>query len=50
MERGNMTFIEHEAAFVRAERRARRLWMALIAALIVLGASNIAWLVSAMLH
>lgn len=50
MERENVKFVEHEAALTRAERRTRRLTWALIAAVTILGASNVAWLVAALIR
>lgn len=39
-----MPFIVHEAAMARAERHIKRLWIALIIAIIVIFATNGCWL------
>ena len=39
----SVSFVAHEAALARAERHIRRLWLALIVVLAVLGLSNGIW-------
>ena len=41
----NVPFIVHESALARMERQLKRVWIALIVALSVLFATNIAWLI-----
>lgn len=41
----SIPFIAHEAAMSRAERHIKKLWIALIIAVIAIAATNIAWLV-----
>ncbi len=40
-----ISFFEHECNLSRLERKAKRLWIALIIAVVLLGGSNMAWLV-----
>ena len=49
MEKNNIvSYIVYEAAMTRGERRARRLTVALIVALVIFAGSNIAWML--MIH
>lgn len=41
----NVPFIVHESAMARVEGHIKRLWIALIIAVIAIAATNIAWLV-----
>lgn len=41
----NVPFIVHEAEMSRADRYIRRLWIALIIAILLIAVSNIAWLI-----
>lgn len=38
-------YIAHEAEMTRSERHIKRLWIALIIAILIICASNIAWLI-----
>lgn len=41
----SVPFIVHEAAMARAERHIKRLWIALIIAVLAIVATNISWLI-----
>ena len=41
----SVPYIAHEAEIARQERHIKRLWIALIVAIVLLFASNVAWLV-----
>lgn len=41
----NVPFVVYESAMVRAERHIKRLWVALIIAIIALFACNVAWII-----
>ena len=44
MENQSISYIAHESAMARAERHIKRLWIALIVAIILIFASNVIWL------
>ena len=44
MENQSISYIAHESAMARAERHIKRLWIALIVAIVLIFISNIAWL------
>lgn len=51
MEKGNpVSFVGFEVELARAERHIRRLWIGLIATILALGLSNIAWFIFFILH
>lgn len=41
----SISYYEHEASMARAERQSKRLWIALIIAILLVFASNVGWLV-----
>jgi biotin transporter BioY len=44
MENQSISYIAHESAMARAERHIKRLWIALIVAIVMIFASNAIWL------
>ena len=45
MENQSISYIAHESAMSRAERHIKRLWIALIIAVLAIVATNISWLI-----
>lgn len=45
MENQSISYIVHESAMARAERHIKRLWIALIIAVLAIVATNISWLI-----
>ena len=45
MEEKKISFIQHELMMAKAERTGRRLWIATLIMIALLGGSNIAWII-----
>lgn len=45
MENQSISYIAHESAMARAERHIKRLWIALIVAIVMIAVTNVAWLI-----